>query len=310
MGRPEFIQWMEESPGEYWMVFALVVFLAIAGFIKAFKGLHRKRIIQDTPTSKIRSATQGYIELIGRSKLMEGPPIVAPLTGKPCVWYKYAIDEARGHAKGWSWRTIEDRESEELFLLEDDTGGCVIDPEGADVTTTVKQVWYGKERRPGAYSAPKRFSGIYMRRFRYTEYRLNTGDVLYAIGLFKTSGGAGGKLNVSQDMAELIREWKADSQELLTRFDTNKDGQIDMKEWQAVREEAYKQIMLKHKELKTQPALNIMGQTMDTRRPFLLSMLPQSKLVKRIHYHATAWIIVFFAAGIAATWLIGLKAGS
>ena len=37
------------------------------------------RLIEDTPTAKIRSAPQGYVELEGTGKLMDGPPIIAKL---------------------------------------------------------------------------------------------------------------------------------------------------------------------------------------------------------------------------------------
>ena len=60
----------------------------------SFMTLHRKRIIEDTPTSKIRSAAQGYVELVGYGQLMEGQPIVAhTLTGTICTWYDYSVDE-------------------------------------------------------------------------------------------------------------------------------------------------------------------------------------------------------------------------
>ena len=36
--------------------------------------LHIARLLEDTPTSRIRSAAQGYVELAGRSKAMAGAP--------------------------------------------------------------------------------------------------------------------------------------------------------------------------------------------------------------------------------------------
>ena len=73
--------WAKSGPADdFWLWAIGLLIAAIVGFLISFITLHRKRIIEDTPTSKIRSAAQGYVELIGYGQLMEGQPIVAPLT--------------------------------------------------------------------------------------------------------------------------------------------------------------------------------------------------------------------------------------
>jgi hypothetical protein len=53
----------------------------------SFSGLKVARLIEDTRTSKIRSAPQGYIEIIDRSEgNAEEYPLKAKLTGTNCVW--------------------------------------------------------------------------------------------------------------------------------------------------------------------------------------------------------------------------------
>ena len=55
--------------GEFW---ACVIFGAVAGVAMitgAFVYLSRKRVIENTPTAKIRSAPQGYLELQGHADL-------------------------------------------------------------------------------------------------------------------------------------------------------------------------------------------------------------------------------------------------
>lgn len=49
-------------------------------FYLGFRQLHRARLIEDTPTSRIRSAAQGYAELEGRAVAL-GDPLYAPLSG-------------------------------------------------------------------------------------------------------------------------------------------------------------------------------------------------------------------------------------
>jgi len=83
-----------------------------------------------------------------------------------------------------------------------------------------------------------------------------------------------------------------------------------MEEWQKVREAAYKAIMEQHADRKTAMPSNIMARTGDMRRPYLLSALPQKRLVRRYNLYAAGLIILFFLAGSAATWLIGLRMAS
>ena len=79
---------------------------------------------------------------------------------------------------------------------------------------------------------------------------MHPGDLLYAIGLFYTVGGAGDAYDANIDVAHLLREWKTNSQQLLARFDENKDGQIDMQEWQKFRAATFKQAQSQHAEQK------------------------------------------------------------
>lgn len=47
----------------YGLIFSIVIALTL--FSLMFYYLKRARLIEDTPTSRIRSAAQGYVELIG-----------------------------------------------------------------------------------------------------------------------------------------------------------------------------------------------------------------------------------------------------
>ncbi len=97
---------LELDPVAFWFLIALIAAAAVAGFYFAFRFLRRARIIRDTPTSKIRSAAQGYLELEGRGELMEGEPIVAPLTGQTCTWYRYKVEKREvRYSNGKQWHT-------------------------------------------------------------------------------------------------------------------------------------------------------------------------------------------------------------
>ena len=59
----------------------------------ALRWLHVARMIEDTPTSRIRSAAQGYVELGGRCRALDGTQNLAPLTQRPCVWWRCRIQQ-------------------------------------------------------------------------------------------------------------------------------------------------------------------------------------------------------------------------
>ena len=62
--------------------------LALASLRAGFSGLRRTRHIEDVPTARVRSAHQGYVELIGTAHTMNGEPIIAPLSNTSCCWYR------------------------------------------------------------------------------------------------------------------------------------------------------------------------------------------------------------------------------
>lgn len=306
--------WAKTGPADdFWLWAIGLLVAALVGFFICFNSLHRKRIIEDTPTSKIRSAAQGYVELNGYGQLMEGQPIVAPLTGTICTWYKYSVDEHRQSGKNSKWITIRSGTSEELFLIKDETGQCIIDPEGAHVTSTNKDVWHGAETNPqgGPLTANKKrsfLSGLGRhRRYRYTEERLHTDESLYAIGLYKTVGGAGAKFDINEDVRELIREWKTDSETLKKNFDVDNNGEIDLQEWQKVRQAAYDHVVEKHGEQKTLPPVNIMNKTNDSRRPFILSAIEENDLINRLHIYSVLSLSVFILCGSLSTLLMSFR---
>lgn len=305
--------WAKHSPGDDFWTFAIIlVTLTVGGFIGAFYFFLRKRIIEDTPTSKIRSAAQGYVELSGIGKLMEGSTITGPLTGIPCTWYHYTIEEHRSSGKNSHWVTVEKEISDSLFLLVDDSGEVVIDPEKANVTPSTTDVWYGHSRHPkprGNRDGTIKKKGFFssMGRYCYTEERMHPDDPLYAIGLFDTVGGTGSEFNIDGDVGALLREWKKNSEQLLTRFDENKDGQIGIEEWQKTRATALKQVQNQHAEQKAAAPVHVLGKTCDSRRPYLLSALPQSDLLKRYSWYSTGLIVTFFVAGMIAAWMIGIR---
>lgn len=274
-------------------------FLCVMGFYTGFRSLRHYRLMEDTPTAKTRSAAQGYCELVGRSLLMQGEPIIAPLTKKKCTWWAYEIEQHRSSGKRSRWVTIEEKSSDELFLLKDETGECVINPDGAIVTPALVNSWYGNTRYPESRES----TGLFSRGYRYTEKRIHEYDDIYVIGFFETKRKADDFVARDEEVASLLRSWKQAQPSLLKRFDTNKDGTIDMKEWEVTRQTARAQVDEVIKKNALEPGVNVMMQPPDG-RPFILSADDEAKLVTSLKQKAILGISGFFVCGAAVVFMV------
>lgn len=286
---------------------------------RAWYGLHKARTIEDIPTAKARSAPQGYVELEGAGRLMDGPPIVAPLSGLPCVWFRYRIEEQittehRGHTQT-RWQTVDKGVSTEVFWLEDDTGRVAVDPEGADVTPKHKDVWLSRSLTGGinypAYITSFLATHPGPNPYRFTEERINPGERIYALGMLRNVASYTNQPTVDEEVRELLRAWKQDQATLKERFDLNKDGNIDQQEWMLARSAARREIMKGRRETQAQftDGINLLSRTSDTRRPYILSAYPQAHLVKRYRMAAALYGTGFFLLGIAAVWAFNVRFG-
>lgn len=302
---------IQADPVEFWSGTLFVVAVTVAALYGVVRFLRRARIIEDTPTSRIRSAAQGYVELVGHGELMAGAPIIAPLTGTVCTWYHYKIEEkvesydGRG-ARRTRWRTIASGTSDSLFLLRDETGECVIDPDGAEVTPAASEVWYGDKPSWSGGPAASRSRLFTTGRYRFTEKRMHPGDPLYAIGLFRTEGGASDLPSVRDEVRQLLSQWKRDQEALRQRFDRNGDGQIDLQEWEDARQAALAEVVEAQSERLRSPSIHLLMKPQDG-RPYILSVLPQERLARRYRRLAGGSFALFLLAGAAATWLLTLR---
>ena len=251
------------------------------------------RHLLDTPTSRIRSAAQGYVELAGVLRgLPDMPPLMAPLTAKPCLWWRYRIEEYQSGGKRGSWKVLEQGSSEELLRLFDATGDCLIDPRGAEVLPARRDRWTGNQRR--LRSAPP--GGVLAwltghRQYRYTEERLHADEPLYAIGDFRTSGGGRQGLDLPTAQGQVVREWKEDYAGLLQRFDNNRDGQLDQVEWNRVRLAADLEAQRRHRLASNRQALHQLVRPGEG-LPFVLSSHGEEVLVRRYRWQAAGGAVL------------------
>lgn len=262
-----------------WLIILnMVMAISLFAWLSA---MYRLRVIRDTPTSKIASAAQGYVELIGRGKSFNGTPVLSKNSLLPCLWYRYRIERKDSNNK---WQTLDSGESEDPFVLDDGSGMCVVDPSGAEILTMHRDVWC----REG---------------YRYTEWKLLNIDLIHAIGQFKTQGGGSEALNSNEELKAILAEWKQDTKTLHARFDLNNDGVLDMQEWMLARQAAKRETAKRMNEAIAQPDTHFLVQPHDNRL-FLISNLPPDRLARR--YWIWSWIHlgIFLAALGGVAWLL------
>jgi E3 ubiquitin ligase len=118
-------------PDRVWAYAILGAFAGVYLFYRGFRMLQRKRLIENTPSSKIRSAAMGLVEVSG---LATGPyTINAPITGKPCYLHRTVAWEWRKRDKSSEWVQVADETMHVPFFLDDNTGRVLVDPLGAEM---------------------------------------------------------------------------------------------------------------------------------------------------------------------------------
>ena len=112
----------------------LAAFGAAAGiffFYKGFRLLQRKRLILNTPSSKVRSASMGLVEISG---LAIGPYVLtSPLKQGECYYYRSVAWQLKQQGKNTEWVKVAEEILHVPFYLDDNTGRVLVDPRGAEM---------------------------------------------------------------------------------------------------------------------------------------------------------------------------------
>jgi hypothetical protein len=266
-----------------WIV--ILVVIGILSLLLWMLNYRRARAVGDTPTSRIASAPQGYVELAGLARPFPGDRLISPVSRIHCVWYHYIIEEKRGK----DWRKVDEAVSHDSFLIDDGTGEAVIDPDFGEVHTTRKRSWYVDKRR-------------------FTEWLLVPSEALYVIGEFATEGGANARLDHAADVNALLAKWKADKAELKRRFDLDGNGEVDLKEWELARKAARREVQKQHQEIRSQPGIHMLRKPRDGRH-FLISNLDPDRLARRYGMWTSIQLGVALLSGVTILLLLA-TAGS
>jgi E3 Ubiquitin ligase len=100
-------------------------------FFHGFQLLGRRRLILDTPVSKIRSASMGMVEISG---LAVGPyTMIAPITARPCYYFRTIVWEWKQRGRSKQWVKVAAECLHVPFFVDDNTGRMMVDPRGAEL---------------------------------------------------------------------------------------------------------------------------------------------------------------------------------
>lgn len=181
--------------------------------------------IAEAAVSTIAGAAQGYVELNGIASTE--PALKSPLHNIPCVWYRswvYARDGSQ------IWRLLDYFQSDAHIQLHDGTGKCALDANGAEV------VYFQKHT--------SNHNG-----HRYVEEYLLSGRPLYVLGHLDTRHYIQSAKAIYSDVGKLVSQWRADHPRFMLRFDLDRNGELDMHEWEQARQSARQEVSARQQNL-------------------------------------------------------------
>jgi hypothetical protein len=171
-----------------WMFPAAGACLGVYLFYRGFAMLARRRLILNTPTSKVRSASLGLVELNG---LASGPnTLYAPITGLPCYYYRTVAWQLKSSSNRKNWTKVADETMQLPFYLDDNSGRVLIDPSGAEMDIHHDfHCEYGSPLLPASFDLPGNVLSFLSRydvntdqRLRVEEYCIKPKNSLFILG--------------------------------------------------------------------------------------------------------------------------------
>lgn len=257
------------------LVFYVLPFYALFFFFREYKA---SQAVADTASSKISSAAQGYVEIIGQGSAKHA--IRSPVGNRPCLWYSFEEWEvpnnflSRLHLNTDNWKRIDYGQSEIPFGITDGKAHCFVDPKGAQISDLHFETWFERDRF-------------------YKLATLVPNKPVYVLGQFVTESEGKVLSTNSRKIGELIAEWKQHYPDFLQRFDLDGDGEISQQELDLARSAAIRALK-NDGELQTE-VKSVISKPND-RRPFIISHHPHDTLIKRHRWHARFYLALFIVS--------------
>lgn len=284
-------------PGKLLASQAYFALASAVGFWMWQHGQRRARIVEDIPTSKVLSAPQGYVELLGRAQALPDQDLISGPSGVPCLWYRCQIAR-RSEGSLYSRDLVSSvfanavyfpehhEECDNSFQINDGTGLAIIFPHGAEVITEHKQTWYEGDTR-------------------YIEERIMPGDSLYVLGDFSSHHASQTHFDLLNEVSAQVSIWQADKPNFLRRFDRNGNGVIDADEWEGMHAQALRLAKEKEAEILAAPSVHRVMKP-DRGFHYLISSRDPAALAGHYRFWRSAGLVLFLSTGSVALWLLRL----
>lgn len=111
--------------------------------------------------------------------------------------------------------------------MRDGSGSYTVNPTGTEIINSKKRTQHKNEHR-------------------YVEEYLHAGQRLYVLGYLDTLHEYNTTEAIQRDASDLFVSWKTNPIKLLLRFDHDRNGQINMDEWEKARAEARHKVEVNH----------------------------------------------------------------
>ncbi len=201
------------------------VIFGIFFFFRGFRSFRKKRLIQNIPTSEIRSLALGLIEVIG--KAIPIYPLRSPYGKIDSVFYYYRVDQFVRSSRSSGWHKIEEGTSNMPFYIEDKTGKVLVNPTG--VEANLESISYF--HREGD--------------LKYTERCILPNQQIYVMGTAKKTRDY--VQEEEEEVAKKVASLRKDETKI-KEIDKDGDGWIDDEEWAGIFQTARKEVREESKE--------------------------------------------------------------
>lgn len=157
---------LQSDSGDDGVVLLVFFVVGLALIYNGFDTWKRMRLMQDTPTERVRSAAAGRTELMGTATPIEDVgTLEQPFADGDCLVATYAVEEWEDDQDddGGNWETIDSGTLTRPFALDDGTGRMRVEPE-ADATYEISEANTTRFRVSARERPPTEVSEFFQRR--------------------------------------------------------------------------------------------------------------------------------------------------
>ncbi len=272
--------------------FQVDLFLLVASVLgvviftfKLFRVWKIRHLIEDTPTSRLRSVAAGFVEVSG--KITSNKPVISPISGSPCVFFRYFKERLVKSGRRYRWQLVEVGEGfADNCVLKDETGEIGINVKNASFYLTNKYT-------TNTDFFDMQYGGFADNKTRYKEEYILDNQMVYVLGTAKP-------VSKSISYGKFLSELKKDK-EKMKKFDVDNNGVIDVEEWEEA-QKLLKNEYLKYKQSKGQ-AIDLVIDFDRSNGVFIISNEEEGKIVKNLKLAQPLYFVGSLVFLVITLWL-------